>query len=237
MDSINRHNQALQQNGYFSAEDLEANREKRYSPSQLKRIQNERSFVGHSTRKYQQKPSPSLSILAVGLLLIAVALDFNGNLEVLDEILGDLFLPIMLGALFLALFFILVIIPRQYQDSAEAYHSMLTSLADVPPGAIQVIEARAELYSSDGKQDQRDGQSPQVSHILQMEGINIPISKLLYDVIQPKRSYRVYFVHGRGTWVLLSMETTEESYADEFSDGTGMRKSGVFRISESHKRS
>lgn len=52
MDS---HNKALQQNGYFTSTDLEANKQGKYSQSQLDRFKAEREFIQNSSGKYQNK--------------------------------------------------------------------------------------------------------------------------------------------------------------------------------------
>ncbi len=123
--------------------------------------------------------------------------------------LGSLFLPVMAGASILAALFIFIIVPRQYQASVEIARSMGTSLAASPLGEIQTIEARAEVYTSQGGINRRGHQSTQGSHILRMDGIEFNITDSLRETIQSKRLYRAYAVKDQGMWILLSMGTLE----------------------------
>jgi hypothetical protein len=105
--------------------------------------------------------------------------------------------------------FVFVIAPRQYQSSVDMYKGMGTPVDEKPLGSIQIIEARAEAYESQGGINRRGHQSAHVSYVLQMEGIKFLVSKSLMQVIQNKRLYRVYAVNEGGAWRLLSMETLE----------------------------
>lgn len=210
MDSIMEHNKALQQNGFFSEADLDANRHSRLSESQLKQFEEQRDFMRRGAGKYERGTPMVVSIFAVGMVLFAAVLDYAGAFAFLRGMLGDLFLPVMLTVLALALFYLLVVIPRQYRASVELYKTLGTPLPEVPPGALQVIEARAEVYSSQSGINRQGRQSSKVSHVLQMDGIRFQIPGSLRRVIQPKRLYRVYAVNDQGAWVLLSMETVEE---------------------------
>ena len=209
MDSTLEHNQALQQNGLFTAADLEANKQGRYSPAQLKRFEETRNFMQYSANKYDNKGPISSLIFGFGFLVFAAVLYFVGVFDMLQEMLGGLFFPVMVGALILAALFIFVIVPRQYQASVEMARSMGTPLAASPLGEIQTIEARAEAYTSQGGINRRGHQSTQISHILQMDSIEFNITDMLRETIQSKRLYRVYAVKDQGVWVLLSMETLE----------------------------
>lgn len=209
MDSALEHNQVLQQNGLFTAADLEANKQGRYSPAQLKRFEETRNFMQYSANKYDNKGPIISLIFGFGFLIFAAVLYFVGVFDMLQEMLGGLFFPVMVGALILAALFIFVIVPRQYQASVEMARSMGTPLAASPLGEIQTIEARAEAYTSQGGINRRGHQSTQISHILQMDSIEFNITDMLRETIQSKRLYRVYAVKDQGVWVLLSMETLE----------------------------
>lgn len=209
MDSIMEHNLALQQNGFFSATDLEANRQGRFSDFQRRRLEEERAYVRQNVGKYEKGTPLVVSIFAAGLVIFTVALYLVGAFDFLKDMLGSLALPVLAIALAAALFFILVVIPRQYRDSVNAYKSMGTPLAEAPLGEIQVIEARAEVYSSQGGINRRGHQSSKISHVLQMEGIRFLVPESLRHTIQSQRCYRVYAVNDQGAWMLLSMETIE----------------------------
>ncbi len=209
MDSVKDHNDVLQQEGMFSAADLEENRQGRYSPAQLKHFEDARNFMTYSANKYDNK-SPIVSLIfGFGLLAFVVVLYFVGVFDMLQSSLGGLFLPVMAGAAIFAALFVFVIVPRQYQASVEMARGMGTPLAESPLGAIQVIEARADAYTSQGGINRRGHQSPQISHILQMDSIKFNITSSFREVIQPKRLYRVYAVKDQGAWTLLSMEALE----------------------------
>ncbi len=55
MNSALEHNQALQQNGFFTAADLEENKQGRYSLAQLKRFEESRNFMQYTANKYDNK--------------------------------------------------------------------------------------------------------------------------------------------------------------------------------------
>lgn len=209
MNSVLEHNLALQQHGQFSAADLEANRQGQYSPVQLKRFEETRNFMQHSAAKYDNKGLVVSLIFGTGFLVFVVVLYFVGVFDILQNVLGGLFLPVMAGAAILAALFILVIVPRQYQASVEMARAMGTPLAASPLGEIQVIETHAEVYTSQSGINRRGHQSTGVSHILQMDGIKFNITASLQEAIQSKRKYRVYAVNDQGAWVLLSMEALE----------------------------
>jgi hypothetical protein len=209
MNSALEHNQALQQNGLFTAADLETNKQGRYSPAQLKRFEETRNFMQYSANKYDNKGPIISMIFGFGFLAFAVVLYFVGLFDMLQNMLGSLFFPVMVGALILAALFIFVIVPRQYQASVEMAWSMGTPLAASPLGEIQTIEARAEAYTSQGGINRRGHQPTRVSHILRMDDIKFIITESLRETIQSKRLYRVYAVKDQGVWVLLSMETLE----------------------------
>ncbi len=209
MNSALEHNLELQQNGLFTAADLEANKQGRYSPAQLKRFEETRNFMQYSANQYDNKGPIISLIFGFGFLVFAVVLYFVGVFDMLQNMLGSLFFPVMVGALLLAALFIFVVIPRQYQASVEMAKSMGTPLAASPLGEIQTIEARAEAYTSQGGINRRGHQAAQISHILRMDSIEFNITDLLRETIQPKRQYRVHAVKDQGVWVLLSMETLE----------------------------
>ncbi len=209
MNSVIEHNQVLQRNGMFSAADLEENKLGRYSPSQLKRFEESRNFMQYSANKYDNKGPIISLIFGFGFLVFAAVLYFVGVFDMLQDMLGGLFFPVMVGALILAALFIFVIVPRQYQASVEMARGMGTPLAASPLGEIQTIEARAEAYTSQGGINRRGHQSAQISHILRMDSIEINITDTLREIIQSRRMYRVYAVKDQGVWVLLSMETLE----------------------------
>ncbi|WKZ37261.1 MAG: hypothetical protein QY332_04880 [Anaerolineales bacterium] len=209
MDSAYEHNYVLEQKGMFSSADLKENQQGRYSPAQLQRFQNERDFMQYNAVKYENK-SPLISLVfSFGLVAFAVVLYFVGVFDVLQSSLSGLFLPVMACAGILAVLFVFVIVPRQYRSSVEMAKGLGTPLAAGPLGDIQVIEACAETFKSQGGINRRGHQSPNVSCILKMEGIEFRLSDSFFEVIQPKRMYRVYAVKDQGAWVLLSMETLE----------------------------
>jgi len=209
MDSVFEHNQKLQQAGSFTAADLEENKLGRYSPAQLKRFEETRNFMRYSANKYDNKGPIVSLIFGSGLLVFAVVLYFVGVFDLLRNALGSLFFPVLAGALLFAALFVFVIVPRQYQASVEMARSMGTPLAASPLGEIQTIEARAEVYTSQGGVNRRGHQSARVSHILQMDSIKFIITDSLRETIQSKRLYRVWVVKDQGVWVLLGMEALE----------------------------
>ncbi|MGE5462110.1 MAG: hypothetical protein ACM3PS_02060 [Syntrophothermus sp.] len=202
MDPIKEHNQALQQNGYFSAADLAWNRQRRYSPSQLQRIEVERSFLHQKDTITAQWTPPMLMITLVGLFLFMLALDPNGHLRALKTLLGEFFLPVVLLALALMLLFVIVIVLQPLQRP-EGFDIKMDTMQS---GPIQVIEGQAELYRSPGGSASTDRPSNQMNTILLIGDNRIPISERLSQVIQPNRLYRVYAINKMGTWALLSME-------------------------------
>lgn len=209
MSSTYEHNNALQQTRYFSAEDLEANRKGQYSQGQLEQARILREGAKQNAGKYENKGWLISLIFGVGALFFCVVLYFVGVFETFQSMLGSLFLPVMAGLCLFAALFIFVIAPRSYQSSVETYKSMGTPLAEKPLGAIQVIEARAEAYASQGGINRHGHQSSRVSYVLQMNSIKFLITETLMNVIQNKRLYRVYCVNDQGVWTLLSMETLE----------------------------
>jgi len=209
MNSVLEHNQELQQSGLFTSADLEENKQGRYSPAQLKRFEETRNFMQYSANKYDNKGPIISLIFGVGFLVFAGVLYFVGVFDMLQNMLGGLFFPVMAGGLLIAALFIFVIVPRQYQASVEMARKMGTPLAASPLGEIQTIEARAEAYISQGGINRRGHQSTQKSHILRMDSIEFNITESLRETIQSKRLYRVRAVKDQGVWVLLSMETLE----------------------------
>ncbi len=209
MDSALEHNKTLQQNGSFTASDLEENKQGRYSPTQLKRFEETRNFMQYSANKYDNKGPIISLIFGFGFLIFVVVLYFVGIFDMLQDVLGGLFLPVMAGAAILAALFIFIIVPRQYQSTVEMARGMGTPLAESPLGEIQVIEARADVFTSQGGINRRGHQSTRITHILQMDGIKFNVTDSLRESIQLKRLYRVYAVQDQGVWVLLSMETLE----------------------------
>ncbi len=209
MNSTHEHNQALQQNGMFSANDLEANQQGHYSEAQLKRLESERDFIQHSAASYDNKKPVIILIFGVAFTLFVAVLYFVGVFDILQNVLKSAFLPAMLAALALAVFMIVVVIPRQYQSSVDAFKAMGAPVSLDQLGAIQTIEARVDAYKSQGGINRRGHQSSRVSYILQMEGIKFMVSESLLGVIQAKRLYRAYAVNDQGAWVLLSIEALE----------------------------
>lgn len=209
MDSTFDHNYALQQANYFNTADLEANRKGQYSDFQMEQFKAERGYIQASAGKYDNKGPVISLVFGSGLLFFCVVLYFVGVFDTLQSTLGSLFLPVMAGATILAALFVFVIAPRQYRSSVDMYKSMGTPIAEQPLGTIQVIEARAEAYESQGGINRRGHQSARVSYVLQMDSIKFLISKSLMEAVQNKRLYRVYAVNEGGAWKLLSMETLE----------------------------
>ena len=209
MDSMHTHNQVLQQANYFNAIDLEANRKGQFSEFQLNQLKAERGYIQASVGKYENKGPLISLIFGSGLLFFFVVLYFVGVFDMLQTALGSLFLPVMAALGVFALLLVFVIVPRSYQSSVDMYKSMGTPLEEKPLGAIQVIEARAEAYESQGGINRRGHQSARVSYVLQMDSIKFLLSKSLMQAIQNKRLYRVYAVNESGAWRLLSMETLE----------------------------
>jgi hypothetical protein len=204
MDSA--HNIELQRKGNFSAVDLEANKQGKYSESQLKRFEDERNYIKETSKKYDNKGWLISLIFGVGALFFAVILYFVGVFDILQESLGGLSFPVLcVIAIFVAIV-VLFVIPRQYQSSVEMYQAMGNSLEAEPVGNIQTIEARAETRKSQGGINRRGHQSSKIYYVLQMDSIEFLISESLFEIIEPKRLYRVFAVKDSGVWVLLSME-------------------------------
>jgi hypothetical protein len=209
MDSINEHNSALQKNGNFTITDLEANKQGKFSPTQIKRFEDERDFIKQSSKKYDNKGWLISVIFGIGALFFAVILYFVGIFDILQESLGALFFPVLCVIGIIVAVLVIFVIPRQYQSTVEMYNAMGTGLAENPLGEIQTIEARAEAYESQGGINRRGHQSAKISYILQMDSIKFIISESLMNTIQNKRLYRVYAVQEGGAWMLLSMEAIE----------------------------
>ena len=205
----NEHNAALQQTQFFTATDLEANRMGQYSQAQLERAKESREYVQQNYGKYENKGWLISLIFGGFLLFFAVILYFLGVIDMFQTMLGSLFLPVMAGLCLLAALFVFVIAPRSYQSSVDMYKSMGTPLAESPLGTIQVIEARAEAYESQGGINRRGHQSSRISYILQMDSIKFIISESLMNAIENKRQYRVYCANDGGVWTLLSIEALE----------------------------
>lgn len=209
MSSTYEHNYELQQKGMFTAADLEANKQGRYSDAQLQRFQNERDFMQYNAAKYDNKSPLISAIFGIGLLGFAAVLYFVGVFDMLQTMLGGLFLPVLAGLGILAALFVFVIIPRQYKASVEMAKGLGTPLTESPLGEVQTIEARAEAFQSQGGINRRGHQSSKITHILKMDSIEFRLTESFFEAIQPKRLYRVYCVKDQGAWVLLSMETLE----------------------------
>ena len=209
MSSVYEHNSALQQVNAFTAADLEANKKGEYSPAQLERFKAGRDYIQQTSSKYENKGPLISLIFGLGVVLLAVVLYFVGVFDMLQTMLGGLFLPVTVGLALLAILFVFVIAPRSYQSSVDMYKSMGAPLTEQPLGSIQVIEARAEAYRSQGGINRRGHQSSQVSYILQMDSIKFLITETLMNAIENKRLYRVYCVNDGGVWTLLSMEALE----------------------------
>lgn len=209
MDSINEHNSALQQNGNFSAVDLETNRKGEFSPAQIKRFEDERNFIKSNSQKYNNKGWLISLIFGGFALFFAFVLYLVGVFDILQESLGGLFFPVLCVVGIIVAVLVIFVIPRQYQSTVDMYNAMGNSLKEEPLGNIQVIEARAEVYESQGGINRRGHQSAKISYILQMDSIKFIISESLMETIQNKRLYRVYAVQEGGVWMLLSMETLE----------------------------
>ncbi|MFN8432736.1 MAG: hypothetical protein U0V18_01885 [Anaerolineales bacterium] len=210
MSSISEHNQALQQTRYFTAEDLDANRKGQYSQAQVDRAKESREYIQQNHGKHQNKGWLISLIFGSFLCFFAVILYFLGIIDMLQNTLGNLFLPVMAGACLLGALFVFVIVPRSYQSSVDMYKSMGTPLEEKPLGQIQMIEARADTYESRMGVNQRGHRSShQVSYVLKMDSITFNVTDTLMNTIEKKRLYRVYCVNNGGYWQLLSMETLE----------------------------
>lgn len=210
MNSASEHNQTLMQAGNFSTTDLEENKQGCYSQAQVKFFENLRNINTQTARKYNGKGFIISLIFAAGFLCFGFVLYFVGVFDILKDILGGLMLPVLCGVFVLAMLYIFLVIPRQFQSSVDTMKGMGTSLAEKPLGEIQSIEAKAATRVSEPGINRRGHQSPgKVAYILQMDSIEFRISKSLYEVIQPKRMYRVLAVKDQENWNLLSMETLE----------------------------
>lgn len=209
MDSTYEHNYALQQKGNFSAVDLETNRKGEFSPAQIKRFEDERNFIKSNSQKYNNKGWLISLIFGGFALFFAFVLYLVGAFDILQESLGGLFFPVLCVVGIIVAVLVIFVIPRQYQSTVDMYNAMGNSLKEEPLGNIQVIEARAEVYESQGGINRRGHQSAKISYILQMDSIKFIISESLMETIQNKRLYRVYAVQEGGVWMLLSMETLE----------------------------
>lgn len=210
MDSMDTHNAALLQAGYFNASDLEANRKGQFSEFQMDQIKAERGYIQASVGRYENKGRVISLIFGVGLLFFCGVLYFVGVFEALQTMLGGLFLPAMAGLALFSALFIFVIVPRQYRSSVDMYRSMGTPLAEIPLGAIQTVEARAKAYESRAGLDRNlHSVSSRMSYVLEMDSIKFLITESLMSVIQDNRLYRVHCINDGGAWRLLSMETLE----------------------------
>ena len=198
MDSIHDHNYALQQNGYFTEADLKANQQGEFSPAQIKRFEDERNFIKSNSQKYNNKGWLISLIFGIGALFFAVVLYFVGVFDILQESLGGLFFPALCVSGIIVAILVIFVIPRQYQSSVEMYQAMGNSPKEEPVGNVQMIEARAEAYKSQGGINRRGHQSAKISYILQMDSIKFLISESLMNTIQNKRLYRVYAVQDQG---------------------------------------
>jgi hypothetical protein len=203
------HNADLQKKGNFSVTDLSANRKGEFSPAQLKRFEEERDFIKQSSKKYDNKGWLISLIFGGFALFFAFVLYLVGIFDILQDSLGTLFFPVLCVIVIFVAVLVLFVIPRQYQSSVEMYQAMGNSLEAEPVGNIQTIEARAETRKSQGGINRRGHQSSKIYYVLQMDSIEFLISESLFEVIQPKRLYRVYSVQEGGVWILLSMETLE----------------------------
>lgn len=209
MSSINDHNYSLQQTGYFTTEDLEFNKQGKYSPAQVKRFEDERAFVRESTPKYQNKGWVISLVFGIGACAFAVVLYFVGVFAALQDALGSLFLPVMAGVGILVAVFVFILAPRSYRSSVSMYQSMGTPLKDDPLGAIQAIDEHANVYEGYSGESRRGGRSNKVYYILEMGSIKFYISQTLMETIQKGRLYRAYAAQEHGAWLLLSIETLE----------------------------
>jgi hypothetical protein len=209
MNTTEEHNQTLQQHGGFSQHDLDENRQSRYSQSQRKRFETEREFFQSSADKYQNTTPLISMIFLVGLLIFVVILYFVGVFDTLRSVLGLFFFPSLACAGALALLFIFIIVPRQYQSSVDQFKAMGTPLAENPLGEIQTVDARAETFISQPGINRRGHQSGKKTHILKMASVEFKLTSSFLDSIQQNRLYRVYAVKDQGLWILLSMETLE----------------------------
>jgi len=209
MNSAYDHNYELQYEGTFTTADLKENQQGRYSQAQLKQFENSREFMTYSANKYENRGPLISMIFGVGLLGFVAVLYVIGVFDMFRAMLGGLFLPVIAGLGILAVLFIFVIVPRQYQSTVEMARGMGAPLAESPPGEIQVIEARAEKSQTQGGINRRGGQSSKISCLLKMDGIEFKLQPSFWELIDPKRLYRVYCVKDQGVWVLLSMETLE----------------------------
>lgn len=210
MSSTYEHNYALQQTRYFTAEDLEANRNGQYSQGQVEQAKTLREGAKQNVGKYENKGWVISLIFGIGALFFCVVLYFLGVFDMFQSMLGSLFLPVMAGLCLFAALFIFVIAPRSYQSSVDMYKGMGASFEEQPLGQIQVIEARADTYESGMGLNRRGHQSShRVSYVLQMDSITFNVTDTLMNTIEKKRLYRVYCVNNSGYWQLLSMETLE----------------------------
>ena len=101
-DSLHAHNLALIQNGYFTAANLEANRQGRYSPGRIKQMEDQRANIRETAPKYQSKGWLLSLIFGIGLCFFAVVLSFVGVFDTLQKALEPLFLPVTAGVGFFA---------------------------------------------------------------------------------------------------------------------------------------
>ncbi len=209
MGPINEHNFALQQAGYFTAEDIEFNKQGKYSPAQVKRFEDGRAHARESAPKYQNKGWVISLIFGMGACIFVTALYFVGIFATLQDVLGSLFLPVIAGVGILGALFIFVIAPRSYQSSVNMYQSMGTPLKDEPLGPVQGIDARANAYEGRSGESRRGGRSNKVYYILEMESIKFYISQSLMETLQKGRLYRAYATQEHGAWLLLSIEALE----------------------------
>lgn len=209
MSSITEHNLALQSSANFTAKDLEINQRNEYSPEQIKFYENLRTNMRENAKKYDNKGWMISIIFGIGFCLFAGVLYFVGVFEILQESLGNFFLPVLACGFGIVLLYIVFVLPRQFQSTVQMAYEGGASLTEKPLPPIEVIEARAEKYVSQPGVPAQGGRSHKKTYILQMGDIELSILKSLHEIIEPKRLYRAYVQNNQGYWHLLSIETLE----------------------------
>ncbi len=93
MNSALEHNLELQQNGLFTNADLEANKQGRYSPAQLKRFEETRNFMQYSANKYDNKGPIISLIFGFWISCLCRGSIFCGCVRYVAEYAGEFVLP------------------------------------------------------------------------------------------------------------------------------------------------
>lgn len=119
MTSRNEHNLALQNNAIFNQDDLETNQRGAYSAKQIKFYENILTTMRENATRYNNKGWVVSIIFAIGFCLFVSVLYFVGVFEILQNSLGNLFLPALACVSMAVLLYIVFVLPRQFQSTVQ----------------------------------------------------------------------------------------------------------------------